>query len=70
MQGSTLLRRVLMWLSVAVAIAGCSFGSEAVDFAFELLDDPRLPERASPVERLDHDARDLLLELFDGPGAR
>ena len=35
MQGSTLLRRVLMWLTVAVVIASCSFGSESVDVAFE-----------------------------------
>jgi hypothetical protein len=34
-QGSTLLRRVLMWLTVAVVIASCSFGSESVDVAFE-----------------------------------
>ena len=35
MQGSTLLRRVLVWLTVAVVIASCSLGSESVDVAFE-----------------------------------
>ncbi len=39
MEGSTLLCRVLMWPTVAVVIASCSFGSESVDVAFEHVSD-------------------------------